>query len=143
MAADGRFGKAGDFGVGNFFVHAQFRQRVMKSAAEHDGEHRSQRRNFFEPRGGGLGTWRIHPAPSFNKNQSSRKSRSYSSCGPIQNQIRLSSSCRAKSRYPLPSMMAFFDFDDLLKSKSQAFRTADGNCWLGQFGVCFDVSTNI
>ena len=32
----------------------------MKSAAEHDGERRAQRRNFFEPRGGGLGTWQIH-----------------------------------------------------------------------------------
>jgi predicted outer membrane lipoprotein len=30
-------------------------QRVMKAAAEHDGERRAQRRNFFEPRGGGLG----------------------------------------------------------------------------------------
>jgi hypothetical protein len=53
-------GKAGDFGVGNFFGHIQFRQRVMKAAAEHDGERRAQRRNLFEPRGGGFGvglTW--------------------------------------------------------------------------------------
>ena len=42
VADDGRFGEAGDFGVGNFFVHAQFRQRVMKAAAEHDGERRAQ-----------------------------------------------------------------------------------------------------
>ena len=47
VAADGRFGKAGNFGVGNLFVHAQFRQDVMKSAAEHDGERRAQRRNFL------------------------------------------------------------------------------------------------
>ncbi len=53
-------------------------QRVMKAAAGHDGERRAQRRNFFEPRGGGLGIWRIHYA-SFNKFQGSRKSRSYSS----------------------------------------------------------------
>jgi hypothetical protein len=26
----------------------------MKSAAEHDGERRAQRRNYFEPRGGDL-----------------------------------------------------------------------------------------
>jgi hypothetical protein len=43
MAADGWFGEAEDFGVGNFFDYAQFRQRVMKSAAEHDGERRAQR----------------------------------------------------------------------------------------------------
>src|SRR5581483_10745991 len=60
VAADGRFGEAGDFGVGNFFGYAQFRQHVMKAAAEHDGERRTQRRNFFESRGGGLGTELIH-----------------------------------------------------------------------------------
>ena len=30
-----------------------------------------------------------------------------------------------------------------LKSKSQAFRSANSNGWFGQFGVCFDVLTNI
>ena len=54
VAADGRLGKAGDFGVGNCRRHAQFGEDVMKSAAEHDGELRAQRGNFFEPRGGGL-----------------------------------------------------------------------------------------
>ena len=55
MAADGRFGKAGDFGVGNFFVHAKFGEDMMKSAAQYDGERRTQPGNFFESRGGGLG----------------------------------------------------------------------------------------
>jgi predicted outer membrane lipoprotein len=29
-------------------------RRVMRSAAEHDGKRRAQRRNLFEPRGGGF-----------------------------------------------------------------------------------------
>ena len=33
----------------------------------------------------------------------SRSNRSYSSCGPIQNQIRLSSSCLARAECPLPT----------------------------------------
>lgn len=61
MAPDGRFGEAGDLGVGDFFPHAQFRERVVKSAAEHNGQRRPQRRKFFQPCGGGCGArWMMH-----------------------------------------------------------------------------------
>ena len=43
MAADGRFWEAGNLLKGNFIVHSQLRQNMMKSAAEDDGKRRAQR----------------------------------------------------------------------------------------------------
>jgi hypothetical protein len=43
MTIDAWNREAGNFGEGNFLVHAQFSQDVMKSAAQHDSECRAQR----------------------------------------------------------------------------------------------------
>ena len=52
MAADSWFWKTGNLRVGNFFSNAQFGEDMVESAAQHDGEIGSQRRNFFQERGG-------------------------------------------------------------------------------------------
>ena len=55
VAANRWLGKTGNFSEGDFLVHAQFGHRMVKAAAEDDGKFRTQRRNLFEPGGGG--TW--------------------------------------------------------------------------------------
>jgi hypothetical protein len=60
VTTDSRLGKAGDFGVGNCRAPRAARRGRDESAAEHDGELRSQRRNFLEPRGGSLRNGLVH-----------------------------------------------------------------------------------
>src|SRR5262249_27409263 len=42
VSADRWFEKAGDFGVRHFFLHAQFGENMVKSAAEDEGERGAQ-----------------------------------------------------------------------------------------------------
>jgi hypothetical protein len=62
VTADGWLGETGDGGTGDFPVHAQLGQEVVKSAAQHEGQGGTEPGDLFEARGGGFWVRQSHRA---------------------------------------------------------------------------------
>jgi hypothetical protein len=60
VTADGGPGETGDFGKGYFPVQTQFGERMMKTAAEHDGQGGPESGNRFQAGGGGFRVGQSH-----------------------------------------------------------------------------------